>query len=58
MRILIIPFGGFFEAVRSVHALALRRGYWSAPGHSGGPGKLEEAAGPYFCLLHCLLKSG
>lgn len=42
MRILIIPFGGFFEAVRSVHALALHRGI------AGGPGSWRKQQVPTF----------
>lgn len=40
--------------MRSVRALALRCGYWGAPGHGRGLWELEEAAGPRFCLLHSL----
>lgn len=49
MRMFIIAFGGFFEAVRlCTMDIGGHRGI------PGGPWELEEAAGPSFCLLHSL----
>lgn len=40
MRILIVEFGSFFEALRNARALALHCGYWGALGVEGSCGSL------------------